>query len=351
MVLLATPALIKVALLKRLFDEPGDERKLHTRRIPTVGGVLIFAGTIFAFAFWFPIKSIHEYTQVLKSVDDLKYIIASIIILFFVGIKDDIIGTAPVKKLVAHVIVGMVLILVADIRLTGMHGLFGVTILPYWASVFISLFTYIVVVNAINLIDGVDGLAGGVGLIASLAFGTWFMYAGELVMATLAFALSGSLLAFLIFNFAPAKIFMGDSGSLSIGLILCVLALKLIEFEDSYEIKNMVGKISKPVFAMAVLVYPLYDTLRVFIYRSLKGLSPFSADKNHIHHRLIANGLNHKQTVICIYLANIIVIALAVLTLGLSPDLSFIITGGAALVIGQIPFLIKKKRNSSNLEN
>lgn len=344
-VLLSTPSLIKVAVLKRLFDEPGDERKLHTKRIPTVGGIMIFAGTIFSFALWFPIESIHEYINLLRSVEDFKYIVATILILFFVGIKDDIIGTAPVKKLIAHVIVGMVLVLMADIRLTGLHGIFGITIIPYWASVFLSLFTYIVVVNAFNLIDGVDGLAGGVGLIASLAFGTWFALAGEVVMATLAFALSGSLLAFLIFNFQPAKIFMGDSGSLSIGLIICVLALKMIEFDASEQL-NVTRDISKPVFAMAVLVYPLFDTLRIFIYRSLKGLSPFTADRNHLHHRIIDIGNNHRGTVLWIYTANLVIIGLAVATKDLAPSYSFLITGGAAVLIAQIPFFIPKKKSS-----
>lgn len=344
-VLLSTPSLIKVAVLKRLFDEPGDERKLHTRRIPTVGGIMIFAGTIFSFALWLPIESVHDYIELLRSIENFKYIIACILILFFVGIKDDIIGTAPVKKLIAHVIVGMVLVLMADIRLTGLHGIFGITVIPYWASVFLSLFTYIVVVNAFNLIDGVDGLAGGVGMIASLAFGTWFLFSGDIIMATLAFALSGSLLAFLIFNFQPAKIFMGDSGSLSIGLIICVLALKMIE-QDTSELKNITSDISKPVFAMAVLVYPLFDTLRIFIYRALKGLSPFTADRNHLHHRLIDIGNTHRGTVVWIYFANIMIIALSVITKDLPSSYSFLIVGGAALLIAQIPFFIPKKKNS-----
>lgn len=347
-VLLSTPALIRVALLKRLFDEPDDERKLHGRRIPTIGGVIIFAGTIFAYTLWFPIDTVSEYAQ-LPRVRELQYIIATILILFFVGIKDDIIGTAPVKKLVAHVIVGMILVLMADLRLTGLHGIFGIREIPYWGSVFLSLFTYIVVVNSFNLIDGVDGLAGGVGLIASLAFGVWFLLAGDIIMASLALALSGALLAFLIFNFSPAKIFMGDSGSLTIGLILCVLSLKLVEYDQSM-LTGFVSEISKPVFAMAILTYPLFDTLRIFIYRSLRGLSPFSADRNHIHHKLIDLGLNHTKTVFCIYAYNIIIISLAILTKNLSPSFSFAIVGSGAFFLAQIPFFIKKKKNNPSSE-
>lgn len=343
-VLLSTPSLIKVALLKRLFDEPDDIRKLHSRRVPTVGGIIIFAGTLFAFSLWFPIDHIHVYEQILASVSDFKYLVATSLILFFVGVKDDIIGTAAFKKLIAHIIVGLVLVLMADIRITGFHGLFGILELPYWASIFLSLFTYIVVVNAFNLIDGVDGLAGGVGFIASLCFGAWFAMAGDYISAALSFALAGSLLGFLIFNFQPAKIFMGDSGSLVVGLFICFMAMKLIEYDKS-DIDNFVGGISKPVFVMAILAYPLYDTLRVFIYRAIRGISPFNADRNHIHHRLQDIGLSHKQTVITIYTANIIAVIISVITKDLGPSISFIITASWVLIAAQIPFLIKKKKN------
>jgi UDP-GlcNAc:undecaprenyl-phosphate GlcNAc-1-phosphate transferase len=343
-VLLATPALIKVAILKRLFDEPGDERKLHKRMIPTIGGIIIFAGTLFSFALWFPSEKIFDMGILKSSVNDFKYIVATVLILFFVGVKDDIIGTAPIKKLVAHVIVGMVLVQMAQIKLTSLHGIFGIYNLPEWGGVFVSLFTYIVVVNAFNLIDGVDGLAAGVGVIASLAFATWFYTAGDLVMAALAVALAGSLVAFLIFNFSPAKIFMGDSGSLSIGLIICVLAIKMVQTEHP---ENMLisplASVSKPIFAMCVLVYPLVDTLRIFVYRSVRGMSPFSADRNHLHHLLIDGGYSHKQTVLIIYCFNIFMISLCVLLRNLDPTSTFLIIGGTAIVLAQIPQLVKRR--------
>ncbi|CAN5326709.1 MraY family glycosyltransferase [soil metagenome] len=350
-VLLSTPSLIKVAILKRLFDAPGDTRKLHTRMVPTIGGIIIFAGTLFAYSLWFP--EIHENGTLLNAVKDYKYIVATLLVMFFVGVKDDIIGTAPVKKLVAHVLVGMVLVLMADIRIVNMHGLFGIDVLPLWTSVFLSLFTYIVVVNAFNLIDGVDGLAGGVGFIASTAFGIWFALAGDPAMACLAFALSGSLFAFLFFNFSPAKIFMGDSGSLTIGLIICILAIKVIGYDVSAIQNKVVLNISKPIFAMAVLVYPLVDTLRIFIYRAVRGVSPFSADRNHLHHRLIDIGLSHKGTVITVYLFNIAIIGLTI-SLALSSinaNFTLIIVAAVSLTLAQIPFFIKKKKNRTAKDN
>ncbi len=352
-VLLSTPSLIKVAILKRLFDAPGDTRKLHTRMIPTIGGIIIFAGTLFAYSIWFPDKQIHDLPQLERSLSDYKFIVATLLVMFFVGVKDDIIGTAPVKKLVAHVLVGMVLVLMADIRIISMHGLFGIEILPLWTSVFLSLFTYIVVVNAFNLIDGVDGLAGGVGFIASSAFGCWFTLAGDPAMACLAFALSGSLFAFLFFNFSPAKIFMGDSGSLTIGLIICILAIKVIGYDVSAIENKTILNVSKPLFAMAVLVYPLVDTLRIFIYRAVQGVSPFSADRNHLHHRLLDIGLSHKGTVMTVYFFNILVIGLTVgLALSsMNPNYSLMIVASVSLTIAQIPFFIKKKKNRTAKDN
>jgi len=350
-VLLSTPSLIKVAILKRLFDAPGDTRKLHTRMIPTIGGIIIFAGTVFSYSLWFPSGRIHESMEILKAMEDYKFIVSTLLVMFFVGVKDDIIGTAPVKKLVAHVMVGMVLVLMADIRIVSMHGIFGMDVLPYWASVFLSLFTYIVIVNAFNLIDGVDGLAGGVGFIASSAFGAWFALAGDAAMACLAIALSGSLFAFLFFNFSPAKIFMGDSGSLTIGLIISILAIKLIGYDVSSIHNEFVLNLSKPLFAMAVLVYPLIDTLRIFIYRAVQGVSPFSADRNHLHHRLIDIGCTHRSTVLIIYTVNMLIIGLTLLLSYVNPNYELMIVAITALFLAQIPFFIKKKKNRAANEN
>lgn len=312
-VLYSTPALIKVAVLKRLIDAPSEERKIHKRSIPTIGGIIIYAGTLFAYSLWYNIEDRIYYDKILSSVKEFKLIIATSLILFFVGVKDDIVGTAPVKKLFAHIVVALILVLMGDIRITGLHGIFGVYDIPPWGSVFLSIFTYVVVVNSFNLIDGVDGLAAGVGFISCCAFGTWFIFAGDYAYAALSFSLAGALIGFLIFNFSPAKIFMGDSGSLVIGMFVCVLAIKMIE----YPLQGLNGfwvKISKPVFAISALVYPLMDTLRVFIIRAIKGQSPFTADRNHIHHKLLDCKYSHAKTVIIIYIFSVITIGASILT-------------------------------------
>lgn len=350
-VLLSTPALIKVAYLKRLVDEPGEERKLHVRRIPTIGGILIFAGTLFAYLMWYPFTDILDLGRLARGLKDFQFIGASMLILFFIGIKDDIIGMSPVKKLVGHLIVAFILVIMGDIRITGMHGIFGIEEIPLWASILLSVFTYTVIVNAINLVDGVDGLASGVGSIAAIAMGTWFILAGAYEYGVLAFALSGSLMAFLVFNFAPAKIFMGDSGSLTIGLILSVLSIKLIEY-DVAELPTELLNVSRPVFTMAALVYPLTDTLRIFLYRIARGTSPFAADRNHLHHKLLDLGLSHRKTVLLIYLSTLFVISLSV-NIFLEPSAVLVITALVALAFSQIPgfllYLRKRKKAISSV--
>lgn len=338
------PALIKIAFMKKLVDEPDANRKFHNRRVPTIGGILIFAGTLFTYFIWYPFKDITEYGHLIRAIVDFKYVGASMLILFFIGVKDDIIGTAAVKKLAGHLIVAFILVMMAGLRITSLHGLFGVFELNEWASVFLSVFTYTVIVNAFNLIDGVDGLAGGIGAIACIAYGLWFYNANGLENAILAFALAGSLVGFLFFNFAPAKVFMGDSGSLTIGLIISVLSIKLIEFDKS-ELSEPLIEISKPVFAMAAIVYPLIDTLRIFIYRAIRGISPFAPDRNHIHHRLQDIGLTQTQTTLVLYLFSLSILSIPLCFNHFEPSVQLYITSGAAIVLVQIPFLIKKVKN------
>ncbi len=346
-VLFATPALIKVAILKNLIDLPSEDRKIHKRAIPTIGGIIIYAATLFSFSLWYNIEELHDYSEIAESVKEFQILIATSLVLFFVGVKDDIIGTAPVKKLFAHVVVGLILILMGDIRITGLHGVFGVERIPEWGSIFLSLFTYIVVVNAMNLIDGVDGLAAGVGFIATSVFGVWFVFANEYTLASLSFSLAGALLGFLIFNFSPAKIFMGDSGSLFIGMFIYVLSTKLIEYPIE-RLNDFWVNISNPVLAISALIYPLTDTLRVFIIRAAKGQSPFAADRNHIHHRLIDCGYSHTKTVIIIYVFSVLTIGVSLLSCYLNPSLSVLALVVTALIFISWVSLIFKK-NSKKL--
>ncbi len=345
-VLVATPSLILVAKLKHLVDEPSEARKKHRHSVPTIGGIIIFASCVFAYALWFPVDDITYYGSLeifSESVKEFKFFIAASILIFFIGVKDDIIGVAPVKKLFGHFIVGFILVVMADLRITGMQGVFGLHEISYWASVALSVFTYYVLVNAFNLIDGSDGMAAGIGFIASCFFGVWFFMSFQYDLALLAFSLAGALGAFLIYNFSPAKIFMGDSGSLFIGMLTFVLAIKCIETDIRMLPYTLTG-ITPAVFAMSVLAYPLIDTIRVFAIRIFHGRSPFEADRNHVHHRLIDRNYTHAQTAYFLYGTSIITPLISLLFANVNPTITFFSMISIGFAVLYLVFLLPVKK-------
>jgi UDP-N-acetylmuramyl pentapeptide phosphotransferase/UDP-N-acetylglucosamine-1-phosphate transferase len=211
-----------------------------------------------------------------------------------------------------------------DFRITNFDGLLGLYEIPYWASVMLSFFVYIVIVNAFNLIDGVDGLASSQGYLIAVYFTFWFYLLNDQTLLLLSAVLAGALLGFLFFNFNPAKIFMGDSGSMTIGVIVSLLAIWLISSDNS-QLMAPFDQIRTPILAMAFLSYPLTDTLRIFTIRTLQGKSPFAADKNHIHHKMLANGYGHKMVVLSVSIYSILIVLMAILTAGFEPNLSLLI--------------------------
>ena len=297
--LVALPAIIRVAEEKGLYDLP-DARKLHTRAIASLGGVGIFLG--FSLALLLTIST--------KSSPEFQYYFAAATVIFFLGIKDDILILSPLKKFLVQVAASAILIHLGGLRIDSMHGLLGIGALPQAASLALTYSTMIVVINAFNLIDGVDGLAGSLGLLTMAVFGAYFYYTGFTSYALLAVAMGGSLAAFLMFNFNPAKIFMGDSGSLLLGLVNAILVIKFIGVADGSAATVLpVG--SPVVVGIAILMVPLADTLRVFSIRIAQGRSPFSPDRNHIHHLLLDRGLNHKQVTFTCLLLNVFFIFIA----------------------------------------
>lgn len=294
----AIPPIIKVAKDKKLFDEP-DERKVHKSVIPTLGGLGIFAGFIIATLMGVPGDSSN----------DLQYFLASAMVIFFLGIKDDILVLSANKKFIGQLIAAGIIIKFGGIRIDNLYGFLNIYQIPPIASYILTAFTIIVITNSFNLIDGVDGLAGSLGLLTSVLFGIYFFITGDLMYSVMALSLAGSLIAFLIYNFSPAKIFMGDTGSLLIGLLNSTFAIKFMTVASNPEANFPL--LSAPAIAFAILIIPLIDTLRVFSLRIFKRRSPFSPDRNHIHHFLLDFGISQKMiTIICVS-ANIIFIGLA----------------------------------------
>ncbi len=294
----AIPVIIQVAKDKKLFDEP-DERKVHKNVIPTLGGLGIFAGFIIATLMGVPAAITSE----------LQYFAAATTVIFFLGIKDDILVLSASKKFIGQLIAAGIIIKFGGIQLTNLHGFLGIYEIPHITGMLISLFTIIVITNSFNLIDGVDGLAGSLGLMTTLVFGVYFFYAGQLTYAVMAFALAGSTIGFLIYNFSPAKIFMGDTGSLLLGLVNAILVIKFINVAGNPASNFPIE--AAPAIGFSILMIPLFDTLRVFALRILDRRSPFSPDRTHVHHFLLDLGLSHRMVTITCVLVNISFISLA----------------------------------------
>ncbi|WP_162852453.1 MraY family glycosyltransferase [Dinghuibacter silviterrae] len=291
------PVIIRIASVKKLMDVP-DNRKIHKAPIPSLGGFGVFAGFLLAVLLAVPFKASAG----------LQYYAAAGFILFLVGLKDDVVVITPLKKFLGQLAAAAIVINVAGLRLVSLHGIFGITELPYVVSLILSYFAFILVVNAFNLIDGVDGLAGTLGVVSALVFGVYFYFAKEPLYAIMGLSLVGALSAFLVFNYTPAKIFMGDTGSMLVGLVNAILVLHFIRVADAPQ--ALVPVTSAPMIGVAILAVPLFDTLRVFTIRIfLHRRSPFSPDRNHIHHLLLDCGFSHPAVTSTLVIYNLVLIA------------------------------------------
>lgn len=329
--------ILYIAQQKHLFDEP-DDRSVHKSRTPTLGGVGIYISLIL-------IMSISG--AVLNS-RNLLILAGGITMLFFLGLKDDLLVLSPRKKFLGQVIASFLFIVITDVRIIGLSNILSVEVLPYWVSVGFTLFVFILIINAYNLIDGIDGLAGTIALMASLVFGMLFYEVKYVGSATLTFALAGTLMAFLKLNLSKKnKIFMGDTGSLIVGFMLAVFAVSYISHSQS---STPLGAMdNSPIMTIAILFYPLMDTLRIFIIRIfIHKTSPFLADKNHVHHRLLRLGYSHIQTSAIIVIVNCIIIALAFAIKELEIHLQLLLLIGVGVNLYLIPFFIKRKSLTSS---
>jgi UDP-N-acetylmuramyl pentapeptide phosphotransferase/UDP-N-acetylglucosamine-1-phosphate transferase len=207
--------------------------------------------------------------------------------------------------------VAVILAYKADVQITSFYGVLGVHELPVMVRFALSVTIIIGIINAFNLIDGINGLAGGIGLLACLAFGIWFFSVGMISLAVSAIALSGSIIAFLKYNLAPCRIFMGDTGSLLIGTMCSILAIEFVEANYQMAPSSPFRLASAPSIALAILILPVFDTCSVFARRMMRGNSPFTADKTHIHHQMLAITGSHARATVSLLLFNILFVAFA----------------------------------------
>ena len=276
--LITIPPIISLIKRYKLYDVP-DARKEHLSPIPTMGGIAIIAGMMTTLFLWFPFNS---------ELAEISFFF-SIIVLLGLGIMDDLKDLSAKYKFVIELGLAT-LIALSGIRITSFDGLFGINELTLTAQYSITILAITGITNAFNLIDGIDGLAGGLGFMTLVTLGIFLTISGDANTALIAFALAGGIFAFLYFNFNPARIFMGDTGSLVLGFVIAVLCIRLMQvniFAASPVLSHA------PVFVLAIVLIPVFDTLRVFTLRIWKGKSPFAADKTHIHHLLTNRGFSH----------------------------------------------------------
>lgn len=327
----AIPIIIRVAEAKHLFDVPDDDRKVHATPVPSLGGIGIFAGFILGFLIAVPAGLI-----------EVQYFGAAFLVIFFLGLKDDIVVLTPLKKFLGQLLAAFIIVYKGGILIDGMFGFMGFEKMPFILSLAFTYLTIIVITNSFNLIDGVDGLAGSLGLFTSICFGIYFVLADQPFYAMMAFAMAGSLGGFLIFNISPAKIFMGDTGSLLLGIVNSILVIKFIQVATLPTAKVYLP--AAPAIGFAILFVPLFDTLRIFAYRILSRRSPFSPDRNHVHHLLLAKGFSHKMVTFLAVSFNIVIAGATVLAREL--NITFLLLGLISVGFSVISLLIYSNRNN-----
>lgn len=218
-----------------------------------------------------------------------------------------------IVKLMGQLMSASLLIFLFDLKIRSFYGVLNIYELDPIASIVLTYFTIIVITNSFNLIDGLDGLAGTIAIIALLTLGIWFFLVEDYLFSILSFSMLGAIFAFLIFNWEPSEVFMGDTGALVIGMMLAILIIHFIDYNyrleegDPFRFKASVGT------AACFIIIPLADTLRIVILRLSKKQSPFKPDKSHIHHSIMRLGKTHSQTTIILGLIHILFIMLAVI--------------------------------------
>ncbi len=296
---LSFPVLIQLLRKWELLDSPG-KHKIHNVYKASMGGICIMLGLAFSLLISFPLEQ--WITR--------RYFFVSLAVMFITGLRDDILTLTPSSKLLGQILPIILLVIFGKTTLNSLYDISPV-LFPQWLAWTITVLTLVVITNAYNLIDGIDGLAGTVAVLIFVFFGVWFYLADNFYLSILSLAFASSLLAFLVFNWEPSKIFMGDTGTLTIGFAMGVLTIHFINQNFLTSENTYYHFRSSISTAICVLIIPLFDTLRVVIVRLRKLQSPFKADQNHLHHQFVLLGFSHAKTTLSIAGINLLFISLS----------------------------------------
>lgn len=328
------PNIMHVARVYKLYDKP-SERKVHTRPIPRLGGVVFTPSMLFAlFMVWgvdYHLVGVDLNGAFSREIGRLSLAVCALMVLYFVGLGDDLVGLSAWVKFIVQLLCALLLI-ASGFSVSSLYGVLFVEALPCVVEIFLTALVLVFIVNAINLIDGIDGLASSLSVIAIAYYAIGFVVTEQYVYALISLTSLGTIAPFLYFNVfgsvdSGRKIFMGDAGSLSIGLLLGILAMQTLSVPIWPEAYN-------PLFvAFAPVLLPCLDVIRVFVYRIYRGGSPFSPDRNHIHHYLLDAGLGQHQALGVLLVASLVLVGLNLwLCSKLNPTLLFALDGGLWVV-------------------
>lgn len=290
------PVIIKISRSVKLLDTP-DRRKIHSIETPTLGGIGIYIGIMVACLMVLPFEELAQ----------AKYFFFGIGVIFILGIRDDVSSLSAKNKLFTQMFAATLVVLFSDIKLTGFYGIFGISDMPEIIHIPLSIFIIVALTNSFNLIDGIDGLAGSVSVLILSVLSYMFFDMGDTSYAFICLATIGAVGAFLVYNWHPSKIFMGDTGSLILGFMLTCMVIHFIK--SGFGVQALGHPVKSTVaLGIALMIVPIFDTFRVFTIRFINGKNPLDPDRNHLHHNLLKLRLSHSQATTILVLANLFVI-------------------------------------------
>ena len=292
------PMVLNISLIKNIVDNP-DARKLQRVPVPVLGGMVVVFGVLVALCV----------CQLFVDCSSLFTVVLAMLLMLFLGTMDDILEISAVVRFVLEILVALMIVYTCGYSLDNLHGLWNVGMLSSWVSLPLTLVTVVGIINAINLIDGVDGYSSGYCIMACTMFAAFFYLVGDMPMVILAVVSLASLIPFFFHNVfgRKSKMFIGDGGTLLMGCVMSVLVLNMLKTDSLGVCYRHLGFGLVP-FSLAVLSVPVFDTVRVMMMRILRGTSPFSPDKTHLHHLFIELGFSHIGTTICILIFNSLVV-------------------------------------------
>ena len=311
------PKVLKIAILKNIVDNP-DARKLQRQPIPVMGGVAVFFGILVGICS----------SQIMFNSPQVFILTAAMLVMLYTGTIDDILDLTPNIRFIIEIAVVAFIMYVSNSAINNFGGLWGIDTISMWIAAPLTIFAAVGIINAINLIDGVNGLSSGFCFMASMLFAIMFYALGNVTMTILAISAAGAIVPFFFHNVFgnSTRMFIGDGGTLVIGTMMSMFVISILN-TDSLSTEFVANSFGLIPFTLSVMAIPVFDTLRVMSMRIIRGKSPFSPDKTHLHHLFIELGFSHIGTTVSILTLNFLIVATWFLSykLGASVDVQLYI--------------------------